>query len=86
MDKVKNSAAHKVTLFGEVRGLVERFEQAPAELQQTDEAAREKFVKVIADWLRKEGIVWREEERQRQTAGHELRRCALVRTLAAGDG
>lgn len=26
-----------------------------AELQQTDEAAREKFAKVIADWLRREG-------------------------------
>lgn len=56
LDKVKNPAAHKVNfLFGEVRGLVERLEQALAELQQTDEAAREKFVKVIADWLRKEG-------------------------------
>lgn len=56
LDKVKNPAAHKVNfLFGEVRGLIERLEQALAELQQTDEAAREKFVKVIADWLRKEG-------------------------------
>lgn len=56
LDKVKNPAAHKVNfLFGEVRGLVERLEQALAELQQTDEAACEKFAKVIADWLRKEG-------------------------------
>lgn len=54
--KVKNPAAHKVNfLFGEVRGLVERLEQALAELQQSDEAAREKFAKVIADWLCKEG-------------------------------
>ncbi len=56
LDKVKNPAAHKVNfLFGEVRGLVERLEQALAELHQTDEAAREKFAKVIANWLRKEG-------------------------------
>lgn len=56
LDKAKNPAAHKVNfLFGEVRGLVERLEQALAELHQTDEAAREKFAKVIADWLRKEG-------------------------------
>lgn len=56
LDKVKNPAAHKVNfLFGEVRGLVERLEQALAELQQSDEAACEKFAKVIADWLRKEG-------------------------------
>ena len=56
LDKVKNPAAHKVNfLFGEVRGLVERLEQALEELQQTDEAACEKFAKVIADWLRKEG-------------------------------
>lgn len=56
LDKVKNPAAHKVNfLFGEVRGLIERLEQALAELQQTDEAAREKFAKVIADWLCKEG-------------------------------
>ncbi len=56
LDKVKNPAAHKVNfLFGEVRGLVERLEQALEELQQTDESACEKFVKVIADWLRKEG-------------------------------
>lgn len=56
LDKVKNPAAHKVNfLFGEVRGLVERLEQALAELHQTDEAAREKFAKMIADWLRKEG-------------------------------
>ena len=56
LDKVKNPAAHKVNfLFGEVRGLIERLEQALAELQQSDEAAREKFAKVIADWLCKEG-------------------------------
>ena len=56
LDKVKNPAAHKVNfLFGEVRGLVERLEQALAELQQSDEAACEKFAKVIADWLRREG-------------------------------
>lgn len=56
LDKVKNPAAHKVNfLFGEVRGLVERLEQALAELQASDEAACEKFAKVIADWLRKEG-------------------------------
>ena len=56
LDKVKNPAAHKVNfLFGEVRGLVERLEQALEELQQSDEAAREKFAKVIADWLCKEG-------------------------------
>ena len=56
LDKVKNPAAHKVNfLFGEVRGLVERLEQALEELQASDEAACEKFAKVIADWLRKEG-------------------------------
>lgn len=56
LDKVKNPAAHKVNfLFGEVRGLIERLEQALEELQQTDEAACEKFAKVIADWLRREG-------------------------------
>lgn len=56
LDKVKNPAAHKVNfLFGEVRGLVERLEQALGELEQTDEAACEKFAKVIADWLRREG-------------------------------
>lgn len=56
LDKVKNPAAHKVNfLFGEVRGLVERLEQALAELHQTDEAAREKFAAVIADWMRKKG-------------------------------
>lgn len=52
LDKVKNPAAHKVNfLFGEVRGLVERLEQALEELQQTDEAACEKFAAVIAKWL-----------------------------------
>lgn len=56
LDKAKNPAAHKVNfLFAEVRGLVERLEQALEELQQTDEAACEKFAKVIADWLCKEG-------------------------------
>lgn len=56
LDKVKNPAAHKVNfLFGEVRGLVERLEQALAELQQTDEAACEKFAAVIAKWLKERG-------------------------------
>lgn len=56
LDKVKNPAAHKVNfLFCELRGVEERLEQALAELHQTDETAREKFAKVIADWLRKEG-------------------------------
>lgn len=56
LDKAKNPAAHKVNfLFGELRGVEERLEQALAELQQTDETAREKFAKVIADWLRREG-------------------------------
>lgn len=56
LDKAKNPAAHKVNfLFGEVRGLIERLEQALEELQHTDEAACEKFAKVIADWLRREG-------------------------------
>lgn len=56
LDKAKNPVAHKVNfLFGELRGVEERLEQALAELQQTDEAACEKFAKVIADWLRREG-------------------------------
>jgi hypothetical protein len=56
LDKAKNPAAHKVNfLFGELRGVEERLEQALAELRQTDEAACEKFAKVIADWLRREG-------------------------------
>lgn len=56
LDKVKNPVAHKVNfLFGEVRGLVERLEQALEELQQTDEAACEKFAAVIAKWLRDRG-------------------------------
>lgn len=56
LDKAKNPAAHKVNfLFGELRGVEERLEQALAELQQTDEAAHEKFAAVIADWLRREG-------------------------------
>lgn len=53
LDKVKNPAAHKVNfIFGEVRGLIERLEQALAELQASDEAACEKFAGVIAKWLR----------------------------------
>ena len=36
-----------------VRGLVERLEQALEELQQSDEAACEKFAAVIAKWLKK---------------------------------
>lgn len=56
LDKVKNPAAHKVNfLFGEVRGLVERLEQALGELEQTDEAACEKFAAVIAKWLKERG-------------------------------
>lgn len=56
LDKVKNPAAHKVNfLFGEVRGLVDRLEDALEELQQTDEAACEKFAGVIAKWLRDRG-------------------------------
>lgn len=56
LDKAKNPAAHKVNfLFREFRGVEERLEQALAELQQTDEAACEKFAKVIADWLRRKG-------------------------------
>ena len=42
-------------MFGELRGVEERLEQALAELQQTDEAACEKFAKVIADWPRRAG-------------------------------
>ena len=56
LDKAKNPAAHKVNfLFGELRGVEERLKQALAELQQTDEAACEKFAAVIADWMRKKG-------------------------------
>lgn len=56
LDKVKNPVAHKVNfLFGEVRGLVDRLEDALEELQQTDEAACEKFAGVIAKWLRDRG-------------------------------
>lgn len=56
LDKAKNPAAHKVNfLFGEVRGLVERLEQALGELEQTDEAACEKFAAVIAKWLKERG-------------------------------
>lgn len=56
LDKAKNPAAHKVNfLFGELRGVLERLDGALEELQASDEAACEKFAKVIADWLRKEG-------------------------------
>lgn len=56
LEKVKNPAAHKVNfLFGELRGVLERLDGALEELQASDEAACEKFAKVIADWLRKEG-------------------------------
>lgn len=56
LDTAKNPAAHKVNfLFGELRGVEERLEQALEELQASDEAACEKFAKVIADWMRKEG-------------------------------
>lgn len=56
LDKAKNPAAHKVNfLFCELRGVEERLEQALAELQQTDEAACEKFADVIAKWLRNQG-------------------------------
>ena len=56
LDKVKNPAAHKVNfLFAEVRGLVDRLEQALGELEQTDEAACEKFAAVIAKWLKERG-------------------------------
>ena len=56
LDKAKNPAAHKVNfLFGEVRGLVERLEQALGELEQTEEAACEKFAAVIAKWLKERG-------------------------------
>lgn len=56
LDKVKNPAAHKVNfLFSEVRGLVERLDQALGELQESDEAACEKFTAVIAKWLRERG-------------------------------
>ena len=56
LEKVKNPAAHKVNfLFGELRGVLERLDGALEELQASDEAACEKFAKVIADWLRREG-------------------------------
>ena len=56
LDKVKNPAAHKVNfLFREMQGLSERLTEALGELQKSDEATCEKFEKVIADWLRKEG-------------------------------
>ena len=38
-----------------MRGLVERLEQALGELEQTDEAACEKFAAVIAKWLKERG-------------------------------
>lgn len=56
LEKVKNPAAHKVNfLFGELRGVLERLDGALEELQASDEAAAEKFAKIIANWLRKEG-------------------------------
>lgn len=56
LDKVKNPAAHKVNfLFCELRGVEERLEQALGELEQTDEAACEKFAAVIAKWLKERG-------------------------------
>lgn len=56
LDKAKNPAAHKVNfLFHEFRGVLERLDGALEELQASDEAAAEKFAKVIADWMRKEG-------------------------------
>ena len=56
LEKVKNPAAHKVNfLFHELRGILERLDSALEELQASDEAACEKFAKVIADWMRKEG-------------------------------
>ena len=56
LEKVKNPAAHKVNfLFHEFRGVLERLDCALEELQASDEAAAEKFAKVIADWMRKEG-------------------------------
>ena len=56
LDKVKNPAAHKVNfLFSELRGVEERLEQALGELEQTDEAACEKFAAVIAKWLKERG-------------------------------
>lgn len=56
LEKVKNPAAHKVNfLFHEFRGVLERLDGALEELQASDEAAAEKFAKVIANWMRKEG-------------------------------
>lgn len=56
LDKAKNPAAHKVNfLFREMQGLSERLTEALGELQKSDEAACEKFLAVIADWLRREG-------------------------------
>lgn len=56
LDKAKNPAAHKVNfLFREMQGLSERLTEALGELQKSDEAACEKFMAVIADWLRREG-------------------------------
>ena len=56
LEKVKNPAAHKVNfLFHEFCGVLERLDGALEELQASDEAAAEKFAKVIADWMRKEG-------------------------------
>jgi len=56
LDKAKNPAAHKVNfLFAELRGIADRLDQALGELQQTDEAACEKFAAVIAKWLKDRG-------------------------------
>ena len=56
LGKAKNPAAHKVNfLFGELRGICERLCEALAELNVSDEAACEKFAKVIADWMRMKG-------------------------------
>lgn len=56
LDKAKNPAAHKVNfLFREMQGLSERLTEALGELQKSDETACEKFLAVIADWLRREG-------------------------------
>ena len=56
LGKAKNPAAHKVNfLFGELRGICDRMEEALAELNASDEAAYEKFAKVIADWMRSKG-------------------------------
>ena len=56
LDKAKNPAAHKVNfLFAELRGIADRLDQALGELQESDEAACEKFAGVIAKWLKDRG-------------------------------